>query len=217
MRFPTYTTPFIVTTWALYFVGLAMGAVPVQPAGPPVVAGFAEAVAHGIGQVMFQGSVWTALFFVIGIAINDWEHALWVVVASMIGMLVGIYHHESSDEVAALWAIRLQRNACGCRPVPVAAFFDSATTGNPDFRAPHRDLPDGGAAGLDGSVRTGDLDRTGSRMARSEASSATRHRHRNRGPRRPRFVGSAAFVCVEIASHLESHSCICHRKNATSF
>ncbi len=102
LAFPTYTTPFIVTTWALYFLGLKLGAVQVQSTGPPVVAGFAEAVAHGIGQVMFQGSVWTAIFFVVGIAINDWEHALWVVVASTIGMLVGIYHHESSDEVAAL-------------------------------------------------------------------------------------------------------------------
>jgi urea transporter len=100
--FPTYTAPFIVTTWALYFLGLALGAVQVASTGPPMVAGFAEAVAHGIGQVMFQASIWTALLFLIGIAINDWEHALWVVVASVVGMLVGIYHHESSEEVAAL-------------------------------------------------------------------------------------------------------------------
>jgi urea transporter len=99
--FPTYTAPFIVTTWALYFLGLSLGAAPVEPGGP-VTAGFVAAVAHGIGQVMFQASVWTALLFVVGIALNDWEHALWVVVASVVGMLVGIYHHDSSEEVAAL-------------------------------------------------------------------------------------------------------------------
>jgi urea transporter len=100
--FPTYTAPFIVTTWALYFLGLALGAALVEPGGPPAATGFMAAVAHGIGQVMFQASVWTALLFLIGIAISDWQHAVWVVVASCLGMLVGIYHHDSADEVAAL-------------------------------------------------------------------------------------------------------------------
>ncbi len=99
--FPTYTAPFIVTTWALYFLGLSLGAAPVE-AGAPVTAGFVEAVAHGIGQVMFQASIWTALLFLIGIALNDWRHALWVVAASVVGTLVGVYHHDSSEEIAAL-------------------------------------------------------------------------------------------------------------------
>src|SRR5690349_13481528 len=60
--FPTYTGPFIITTWAVHFLGKAMGAAPVvgYPAllpNPPLP--FAvEAVAHGVGQVMFQGSLW---------------------------------------------------------------------------------------------------------------------------------------------------------------
>jgi urea transporter len=100
--FPTYTTPFILTTWVLYFLGPVLGAAPVGPGGPPTAAGFAEAVAHGVSQVMFQASLWTALLFLVGIALNDWEHALWVVAASLIGLLVGIYHHASADEVAGL-------------------------------------------------------------------------------------------------------------------
>ena len=59
--FPTYTTPFIVTTWALFFLGLALGAARVEPGGPMDAVGFVEAVAHGISQVMFQASIWTAL------------------------------------------------------------------------------------------------------------------------------------------------------------
>jgi urea transporter len=102
LPFPTYTTPFIVVTWALFFAGKAMGATLVAPGEPLAATGFVTAAAHGIGQVMFQASVWTALFFLIGIAINDWQHALWVAVASVAGMLVGIYHHDSSDQVAAL-------------------------------------------------------------------------------------------------------------------
>ncbi len=100
--FPTYTSPFIVVTWALYFLGLAAGMAVTDPGGAPAATGFVAAAAHGVGQVMFQASVWTALFFLVGIALNDWQHALWVIVASVGGMLVGIYHHDASDEVAAL-------------------------------------------------------------------------------------------------------------------
>ncbi len=100
--FPTYTTPFILTTWALYFLGLALGTAQVEASGAPIASGFMAAVAHGVGQVMFQASVWTALLFLIGIAISDWRHALWVIAGSLLGMLVGIYHHDSAEEVAAL-------------------------------------------------------------------------------------------------------------------
>jgi urea transporter len=100
--FPTYTAPFIVTTWALYFLALAMGAEQVETGGPPAASGFMAAVAHGIGQVMFQASIWTALLFLIGIALSDWQHALWVIAGSVLGMLVGLYHHDSAAEVAAL-------------------------------------------------------------------------------------------------------------------
>ena len=90
--FPTYTAPFIVTTWALFFLGQALGAARVEPGGPLEGVGFVGAVAHGVSQVMFQASVWTALLFLIGIALNDWRHAAWVLLGSVVGMLVGSYH-----------------------------------------------------------------------------------------------------------------------------
>jgi urea transporter len=90
--FPTYTTPFIVTTWALFFLALALGAARVETGGPMDSAGFVQAVAHGVSQVMFQASIWTGLLFLIGIALNDWRHASWVLLGSIVGMLVGSYH-----------------------------------------------------------------------------------------------------------------------------
>jgi urea transporter len=78
--FPTYTTPFIVTTWALFFLGQALGVPRVGPGGAMVGVVFARAVAHGVSQVMFQASIWTALLFLAGIALNDWQHASWVLV-----------------------------------------------------------------------------------------------------------------------------------------
>lgn len=99
--FPTYTTPFVVTTWAVYLIAKSMGVagteaaanlVPAPAAGPGV-----EAILHGIGQVMFQASIWTGLLFLAGIAVSDREHAGWVLVASVLGMLVVGYHLDAAD------------------------------------------------------------------------------------------------------------------------
>src|SRR5262249_17953119 len=92
LPFPTYTGPFIVTTWAVYFLGIALGAARVEPGGPIEGAWFVWAVPHGVSQVMFQASICTALFFLVGIAINDWQHASWVLFGSIVGALVGVYH-----------------------------------------------------------------------------------------------------------------------------
>ncbi|WP_435007898.1 urea transporter [Tundrisphaera lichenicola] len=97
--FPTYTTPFIVTTWLLFFLGTAIGAARVEPGGPMVGVGFAQAVAHGVSQVMFQASVLTALLFLIGIAISDWRHASWVLVGSFVGALVASFHATAAARV----------------------------------------------------------------------------------------------------------------------
>jgi urea transporter len=90
--FPTYTAPFIITTWALFLLGLALGAARVEPGGPLDGVGPVRAVAHGVSQVMFQASIWTALLFLIGIALNNWQHASWVLLGSVVGMLLGSYH-----------------------------------------------------------------------------------------------------------------------------
>jgi urea transporter len=45
---------------------------------------------------MFQASTWTALFFLAGIALNDWRHASWVLLGSIVGMLVGSYHASAA-------------------------------------------------------------------------------------------------------------------------
>jgi urea transporter len=96
LPFPTYTTPFIVTTWALFFLGLAFGAARVEPGGPLGSVGYVGAALHGVSQVMFQASYWTAALFLIGIGLNDWQHASWVLLGSVVGMLMGNYHDGST-------------------------------------------------------------------------------------------------------------------------
>jgi urea transporter len=90
--FPTYTGPFIVTTWGVFFLGLAMGAARVEPGGPLGAVGYVGATLNGVSQVMFQASYWTAALFLIGIGLNDWQHASWVLMGSIIGMLAGNFH-----------------------------------------------------------------------------------------------------------------------------
>jgi urea transporter len=92
LPFPTYTGPFIVTTWGVFFLGQALGAARVEPGGALEGVGFIGAVAHGVSQVMFQASLWTAILFLAGIAISDWKHACWVLAGSIVGMLVGNHH-----------------------------------------------------------------------------------------------------------------------------
>jgi urea transporter len=101
LPFPTYTTPFIVTTWAVFFLGRALGAasagpgygplVPEIPTGPVL-----EAAAHGVSQVMFQASMWTALFFLAGIAVSERRHAAWVLLGSVAGMLLAGWHVDAA-------------------------------------------------------------------------------------------------------------------------
>ena len=90
--FPTYTTPFIVTTWAIFFLAPVLGASPVEPGPATASVGVLGAVANGVGQVMFQASIWTGLLFLAGIAVNDWRHASWVLAGSVVGMLMGSFH-----------------------------------------------------------------------------------------------------------------------------
>ena len=92
LPFPTYTAPFVVTTWVLFLLGTALKLARNDAGGAPEGVGVAGAVAHGVSQVMFQASFLTALLFLAGIAVSDWKHASWVLAGSIVGMLLGSYH-----------------------------------------------------------------------------------------------------------------------------
>jgi urea transporter len=100
--FPTYTTPFIVTTWAVWAAGRALGAeavtdYPLFLPNPAALSPVIETAAHGIGQVMFQASLWTGILFLVGIAANDRQHAAWVLLGSVLGMVVASYHVDAAE------------------------------------------------------------------------------------------------------------------------
>jgi urea transporter len=102
LPFPTYTSPFIVVTWVLYLLGKSLPVVPVDPSQasllvPVVPAGFlVESAVHGVGQVMFQASLWTGLLFLAGIALNNRQHACFVLVASVLGLLLAAHNVDTA-------------------------------------------------------------------------------------------------------------------------
>lgn len=125
--FPTYTSPFIVTTWGVYLLGLALqlaqvpsdqepadgylqgsisgvsaleGAKDASGSAPKTALDVAESTVRSIGEVDLQGSIWTGLLFLIGIALNDKAHAAWVFVGALIATLAAVYHNDPSHDVA---------------------------------------------------------------------------------------------------------------------
>ncbi len=178
--FPTYTAPFIVTTWALFFLGLALGAARVEPEEASASGGLFRAVAHGVSQVMFQESIWTALLFLAGIALCDWRHALWVLLGSVVGMLVGSYHAtaalraldpESLVERALTDNVALGLYGYNATLAAVALFLWRRSLIPPLLgmliSVPLTELlPLVGLPAPDSAVRPGDLDRSGARVAR---------------------------------------------------
>lgn len=98
--FPTYTLAFIITTWALYYLGLALDLPQVEAVAGPTTDSLFAAIVRGVGQVKFQANAATGLLFLAGIALNNWRHALWVLTASVLSVLGAVFHNAPTEGIA---------------------------------------------------------------------------------------------------------------------
>jgi urea transporter len=103
LPFPTYTAPFILTTWLLLVAAHAAAgtAIDVKPAPidrTPV--GLVDEVLRGTAEVMFGANGITGLLFLAGIALSDWRHAVLAVLGSTVGTLLAIYHDDPADAIS---------------------------------------------------------------------------------------------------------------------
>lgn len=98
--FPTYTLAFIVTTWVLYFLGMALDLPEVETVAGPQSDSLLAAIVRGVGQVKFQANAGTGLLFLLGIALNDWRHAVWVLAASILSVLGAVFHNAPTEGIA---------------------------------------------------------------------------------------------------------------------
>lgn len=94
--FPTYTAPFVIVTWVIFFIALQTHAITV-PAAPNADdqshLSLATAVFTGISEVMFQANILTGVLFLLGILLCSPEMAGWAVVGSLVGLIAGITEH----------------------------------------------------------------------------------------------------------------------------
>jgi urea transporter len=136
LPFPTYTFPFIVTTWVLLGIGTLMGLPRVELPPPPNNFNIVTAFTEGLGEVMFQASMVTSIAFLAGLAVNNWRHAVLALAGSILGTLVGIYHQDPTGPVtigiygynAALAAIAMYLWRPGLVAPVLGAFLSTPLT-----------------------------------------------------------------------------------------
>jgi urea transporter len=105
LKFPTYTTPFIVCTWVVFIVAHGMAGASIDH---KVVAGQNDTTPHtfvgevlaGGAEVMFGASSLTGAFFLVGVALSSWRHAVLLFVGSLVGTLAAIYHSDPEGTIA---------------------------------------------------------------------------------------------------------------------
>lgn len=99
---PTYTTPFIVTTWLALFLAtrLNIAAVATHPLSPPGPLNVTSAVVAGISEVMFEANLLTGVLFLVGILLCSWRAAVWALTGSLLGLLAAVFHQSPESNIA---------------------------------------------------------------------------------------------------------------------
>lgn len=102
LPFPTYTFPFIVTTWVIVGIAtLGFGLHTIAHPAPELLeTHWTAAFTEGLSEVMFQASIVTGLFFLAGLAVSDWRHAVLGLLGSVVGTLAGVYHNDPHGAVS---------------------------------------------------------------------------------------------------------------------
>jgi len=156
LKFPTYTTAFVLAAWGMLLAAGALGDRPaVAPAAEAAVRpgweGFVDEVFAGVGQVMFSSSAISGLCFLAGIALASWRQAVVAVFGAALGTVGAIYHGDPAGPVAlgiygynsALAALAAYLARPSLVPAAVAALasvplveFFPATVGVPALTAP---------------------------------------------------------------------------------
>lgn len=92
--FPTYTAPFIVTTWLALYMLQAGGLVKTVIPPPPTALSPESALLEGLSEVMFQANNLTGILFLVGIFVSSWVGALWSLAGSFLGGLLALWHND---------------------------------------------------------------------------------------------------------------------------
>jgi urea transporter len=104
LKFPTYTAPFVVTTWLLIVIAHAIAgtAIDVTPAAvvETPIGLFEGLVLKGVAQVFLSANVVSGILFLVGIGLSDWRHAVIALLGSLVGTALGIYHNNPATTIS---------------------------------------------------------------------------------------------------------------------
>ncbi len=104
LKFPSYTAPFVVSTWILFLTAhRLMGPSIDHPARTAPTDftphTFIGKVSAGEAEVMFGANALTGFLFVVGVAISNWRHAVILFLGSLVGTLAAIYHNDPQGSI----------------------------------------------------------------------------------------------------------------------
>lgn len=155
LSFPTYTAPFVVTTWILIIVAHSIAGTGIDVIAGPVSdepVRFIARVLRGTAEVMFGANEVSGLLFIVGIALSNWRHAVLALFGSMVGTILGIYHQNPIPAIdlgiygynasLAAIAVYLWRKSllisllAAAISIPITEYFPSAQLGIPALTAP---------------------------------------------------------------------------------
>lgn len=103
LKFPAYTAPFVVTTWAVILAAHGLAGHSIDAPAPPAViesGGFLSAVLRGEAEVMLGANALTGVLFLAGIAISNPWHAAMALMGSLVGTAVAVYHGDPDAPVS---------------------------------------------------------------------------------------------------------------------
>jgi urea transporter len=96
---PTYTGPFIVTTWVALIIAPAVIQLPSPPPEHTPVS-FVTELLRGEAEVFFGAKGLSGLLFVVGIAISNWRHAFLSILATFMATLLAFYIKEPTSAIS---------------------------------------------------------------------------------------------------------------------
>ncbi len=100
-KIPTFTAPFVITTWALFIFARFVPVVNFALGELSDKVHFSAAITQGLGQVMFQGNVITGILIFVAILVNSRVAALYALYGSILGALTAMIFHFSPVAMGA--------------------------------------------------------------------------------------------------------------------
>lgn len=100
-KIPVFTLPFILVTWICLYIfhNLYVVGSPVMGTEPAADLNELATVAHGFGEVIFQGSILTGVIFILAVFINNPVAALYAIASGVVSAYISLQFSEPQTDI----------------------------------------------------------------------------------------------------------------------